>query len=290
MQIAFNCKKGNNVPKAFQLIGVVNYTHNFTCVTNYNQVLWVYMDLFLILKAPNSGLFLGNILKLHNENRMSPFSAVGLNELCLCSERVWRTPRRQTAPALSSLAEEATAAPADPVHAPNLLELLFILWWAPESTSVALRCWPPPPAGSGNVTLIPCSRRWQRLAAGLLNQPEATLLLGGFLEVRCNVRCHPKPWGYDTWNVVGKAARGCVVLQDESLADARSKGMARLAGLPSAWLERTLRRWRPAAGPTPCLPLFLFFLPFFSASPSPFPAFFFLSGLFLSGRAALPGI
>lgn len=93
MQIAFNCEKGNNVPKAFQLIAVVNYAHNFTCVTNYNQVLWVYMDLFLILKAPNSGLFLGNIFKLHQENCTFPFSAVGLNESCLCSERVWRAPR-----------------------------------------------------------------------------------------------------------------------------------------------------------------------------------------------------
>lgn len=83
MQIASNCKKGNNVPKAFQLIAVVNYTHNFTCVTNYNQLLAVYMDLFLILKAPNSRLFLGNAFKPHNENCMFPFSAVVLKEPCL---------------------------------------------------------------------------------------------------------------------------------------------------------------------------------------------------------------
>lgn len=83
MQIALNCKKGNNVPKAFQLIAVVNYTHNFTCVTNYNQLLVVYMDLFLILKAPNSRLFLGNAFKPCNENCMFPFSAVVLKELYL---------------------------------------------------------------------------------------------------------------------------------------------------------------------------------------------------------------
>lgn len=45
------------------------------------------MDLFLILKAPNSGLFLGNAFKARNENCMFPFSAVVLQELCL----FWRS-------------------------------------------------------------------------------------------------------------------------------------------------------------------------------------------------------
>lgn len=40
MHIAFDSKKENNLPETFKLIAVVNFTHNFTFLTDYNQVSW----------------------------------------------------------------------------------------------------------------------------------------------------------------------------------------------------------------------------------------------------------
>ena len=69
---------------------------------------------------------------------------------------------------------------------------------------------------------------------------------------------------------------GAVLFSETGLAvGACSEGVAGLLGLPSAWREGTLARWRPVAGkvcgcPTPCLPpllcwegIFLCFLPDF---------------------------
>lgn len=156
------------------------------------------MDLFLTLKAANSGLVSGTIFKLCDENRAFPFPAVVPNESCPFRRSLEGTENTNWPGAHDTGA-----------HAPKFWDRFFYPVTGTLSAAVFPRCWPDLPAAPGNVPAV-TRAAGAALHGRLPSQPHATLRWGCVARQLLLCLRHPKR-SYSTWNVVGRATRGCLI-------------------------------------------------------------------------------